>query len=101
LASPRRRPYIGSGHRHHARSGWWLDQCLDLSGAGARPRQATVQFDHAGRHGAIIARRYWSAANLSARGGERRGPRAVHAGFEFCPRQSEYEFAGAIKGRPD
>jgi hypothetical protein len=32
-----------------------LDQCLDLPGPGRN--KVTVQFDHEGRHGAIIAAR--------------------------------------------
>ncbi|MFL6796536.1 MAG: UbiD family decarboxylase [Xanthobacteraceae bacterium] len=65
-------------------------------------RRVTVQFDHAGRHGAVIARKYWER-------GERCPVAVVHgedpalfiAGFEYLPEaQSEYGFAGAIKGAP-
>jgi UbiD family decarboxylase len=66
------------------------------------PDRVTIQFDHEGRHGAIIARRWWEC--------HRRCP--VHivygpdpalfiAGFEYLPEGvSEYAFAGAIRGRP-
>jgi 4-hydroxy-3-polyprenylbenzoate decarboxylase len=61
-----------------------------------------VQFDHAGRHGAIIAKKYWErgkACPLAVVNGE--DPALFVAGFEYLPAgQSEYEFAGAIKGAP-
>ena len=62
----------------------------------------TVQFDHAGRHGAIIARKYWDQGRpcpLAVVNGE--DPALFIAGFEYLPGgQSEYDFAGAIKGAP-
>src|SRR5215469_274080 len=62
----------------------------------------TVQFDHAGRHGAIIAKRYWEQDKrcpIAVVNGE--DPALFVAGFEYLPPgQSEYEFAGAIKGAP-
>ena len=64
--------------------------------------KVTVQFDHAGRHGAIIARKYWDQGKpcpLAVVHGE--DPALFIAGFEYLPTgQSEYEFAGAIKGAP-
>jgi len=62
----------------------------------------TIQFDHAGRHGAIIARKYWAKGALCpvaiVHGPD---PALFVAGFEYLPEgASEYEFAGAIKGRP-
>src|SRR5262249_31991110 len=61
-----------------------------------------VQFDHAGRHGAIIAKKYWERGQtcpLAVVHGE--DPALFIAGFEYLPAgQSEYEFAGAIKGAP-
>src|SRR6185436_6458656 len=62
----------------------------------------TVQFDHQGRHGAIIARKYWSrgrACPLAIANGI--DPSLFIAGFEYLPEgQSEYAFAGAIKDAP-
>jgi 4-hydroxy-3-polyprenylbenzoate decarboxylase len=88
--------------RHHARSGRRLDQRLDLPHPGARQEQLTVQFDHGGRHGAIIAKKYWDQGKpcpLAVVNGE--DPALFIAGFEYLPAgQSEYEFAGAIKGAP-
>jgi 4-hydroxy-3-polyprenylbenzoate decarboxylase len=66
------------------------------------PQRVTVQFDHAGRHGAIIARKYWdrgAPCPLTVVCGE--DPALFIAGFEYLPAgYSEYEFAGAIKGAP-
>jgi UbiD family decarboxylase len=62
----------------------------------------TVQFDHDGRHGAIIARKYWDRGQscpLAIVGGM--DPALFIAGFEYLPEgQSEYAFAGAIKDAP-
>ena len=61
-----------------------------------------MQFDHGGRHGAIIAKKYWDQGKpcpLAVVNGE--DPALFIAGFEYLPAgQSEYEFAGAIKGAP-
>jgi len=63
---------------------------------------ATVQFDHGGRHGAIIARKYWARGTpcpVAVVNGP--DPALFVAGFEYLPEgASEYDFAGAIKGRP-
>jgi UbiD family decarboxylase len=62
----------------------------------------TVQFDHDGRHGAIIARKYWDRGRscpLAIVSGM--DPALFIAGFEYLPEgQSEYAFAGAIKDAP-
>jgi UbiD family decarboxylase len=62
----------------------------------------TVQFDHEGRHGAIIARKYWDRGQscpLAIVSGM--DPALFIAGFEYLPEgQSEYAFAGAIKDVP-
>jgi 4-hydroxy-3-polyprenylbenzoate decarboxylase len=62
----------------------------------------TIQFDHMGRHGAIIAKKYWDqgkACPLAVVNGE--DPALFIAGFEYLPfGTSEYDFAGAIKGAP-
>ena len=61
-----------------------------------------MQFDHGGRHGAIIARKYWDRGEscpLAVVHGE--DPALFIAGFEYLPDgRSEYEFAGSIKGAP-
>jgi 4-hydroxy-3-polyprenylbenzoate decarboxylase len=65
-------------------------------------RRVTIQFDHMGRHGAIIAKKYWDkgkACPVAVVNGE--DPALFIAGFEYLPEgHSEYAFAGAIKGRP-
>ena len=64
--------------------------------------KVTVQFDHQGRHGAIIAKKYWDAGKscpMAVVNGM--DPALFIAGFEYLAAgQSEYDFAGAIKGRP-
>jgi len=64
--------------------------------------KVTVQFDHHGRHGAIIAKKYWDQGKscpLAIVSGE--DPALFIAGFEYLPEgQSEYDFAGAIKNAP-
>ena len=64
--------------------------------------KVTIQFDHPGRHGAIIAKKYWDAGKscpVAVVNGE--DPALFIAGFEYLPDgQSEYDFAGAIKGAP-
>ncbi len=66
------------------------------------PNRVTIQFDHAGRHGAIIARKYWDDGKpcpVAVVNGE--DPALFIAGFEYLPAgTSEYDFAGAIKGAP-
>ena len=62
----------------------------------------TIQFDHPGRHGAIIAQRYWDRGKpcpVAVVNGP--DPALFIAGFEYLPEgASEYDFAGALKGRP-
>ena len=64
--------------------------------------RVTVQFDHPGRHGAIIAKKYWDrgqACPIAVVNGP--DPALFIAGFESLPAgHSEFEFAGAIKGTP-
>ncbi len=64
--------------------------------------RVTVQFDHQGRHGAIIARNYWESGKpcpVAVVNGP--DPSLFIAGFEYLPEgTSEYDFAGAIRGRP-
>jgi UbiD family decarboxylase len=96
-------PFIGSGSIVVMRdpdSGWINASIYRIQVQG--PRSVTVQFDHAGRHGAIIAKKYWEQGKpcpLAVVAGE--DPVLFIAGFEYLPAgQSEYEFAGAIKGAP-
>ena len=64
--------------------------------------KVTIQFDHPGRHGAIIAKKYRDRGEpcpVAVVNGE--DPALFIAGFEYLPEGvSEYDFAGAIKGAP-
>jgi UbiD family decarboxylase len=94
-------PYVGSGSIVIMRDpdGGWINASIYRIQVHG-PRTVTVQFDHAGRHGAIIARKYWDRGEpcpLAVANGP--DPALFIAGFEYLPvGQSEYEFAGAIKG---
>jgi 4-hydroxy-3-polyprenylbenzoate decarboxylase len=96
-------PFIGSGSIVIMRDadGGWVNASIYRVQVQGRNR-VTVQFDHAGRHGAIIAKKYWDrgqACPLAVVHGE--DPALFIAGFEYLPAgQSEYAFAGAIKGTP-
>src|SRR5690606_31524402 len=62
----------------------------------------TVQFDHNGRHGAMISKKYWDkgeACPIVVVNGQ--DPSLFIAGFEYLPEgASELDFAGAIRGAP-
>lgn len=95
--------YIGSGSLVTMRDpdGGWINASIYRVQVHARDK-VTIQFDHAGRHGAIIAKKYWdqgkSCPVAIVNGPD---PALFIAGFEYLPAgQSEYEFAGAIKGAP-
>jgi UbiD family decarboxylase len=96
-------PFVGSGSIVIMRDpdGGWINASIYRVQVHDRNR-VTVQFDHAGRHGAIIARKYWEAGKacpLAVVNGE--DPALFIAGFEYLPAgQSEFAFAGAIKGAP-
>jgi UbiD family decarboxylase len=96
-------PFIGSGSIVIMRDpdDGWINASIYRVQVQGRDR-VTVQFDHAGRHGAIIAKKYWErgqACPLAVVHGE--DPALFIAGFEYLPAgQSEYAFAGAIKGAP-
>ncbi len=96
-------PYIGSASLvvMREREGAWVNASIYRVQVHGR-NKATVQFDHMGRHGAIIAKQYWErgeACPLAVVSGE--DPALFIAGFEYLPvGRSEYDFAGAIKGRP-
>ena len=96
-------PYLGSGSLVVMRdpdSGWINASIYRVQVHGRT--QVTIQFDHLGRHGAIIARKYWDKGQpcpLAVVNGE--DPALFIAGFEYLPAgASEYDFAGAIKGAP-
>ena len=96
-------PYIGSGSIVVMRdpdSGWVNASIYRVQVHSGE--QVTIQFDHAGRHGAIIARKYWEKGKpcpVAVVSGP--DPSLFIAGFEYLPEgASEYDFAGAIRGRP-
>src|SRR5580704_468179 len=94
-------PFIGSGSLVIMRdpdTGWINASIYRIQVHGKN--KVTVQFDHGGRHGAIIARKYWDRGEpcpVAVVHGE--DPALFIAGFEYLPDgRSEYEFAGAIEG---
>ncbi|SRR5579884_3144456 len=96
-------PFIGSGSIVVMRdpdSGWINASIYRVQVHGRNT--VTVQFDHGGRHGAIIAKKCWDRGEncpVAVVHGE--DPALFIAGFEYLPdRSSEYEFAGAIKNAP-
>jgi UbiD family decarboxylase len=96
-------PFIGSGSIVVMRDpdDGWINASIYRVQVHGR-NQVTVQFDHGGRHGAIIAKKYWDRGEscpIAVVHGE--DPALFIAGFEYLPDgRSEYEFAGAIKGAP-
>ena len=94
-------PYLGSGSIVIMRDpdDGWINASIYRVQVHDKQR-VTVQFDHQGRHGAIIAKKYWDRGKpcpLAVVNGE--DPALFIAGFEYLPAgQSEYDFAGAIKG---
>jgi 4-hydroxy-3-polyprenylbenzoate decarboxylase len=96
-------PYIGSGSIVIMRDpdGGWINASIYRIQVHGR-NKVTVQFDHQGRHGAIIARKYWDKGEtcpVAVVNGE--DPALFIAGFEYLPDgQSEYDFAGSIRGAP-
>ena len=94
-------PYIGSGSLVIMRDPdtGWVNASIYRVQLHAR-NKVTIQFDHQGRHGAIIAKKYrdrGKACPVAVVNGE--DPALFIAGFEYLPEgQSEYDFAGAIKG---
>jgi 4-hydroxy-3-polyprenylbenzoate decarboxylase len=96
-------PYIGTGSIVIMRDpddGWINASIYRVQVHGKN--KVTIQFDHQGRHGAIIAKKYWDAGKpcpVAVVNGE--DPALFIAGFEYLPTSSsEYDFAGAIKGTP-
>jgi len=101
-------PFIGSGSivvmcdpDSSVSGGGWINASIYRVQVHTR-NKVTVQFDHQGRHGAIIAKKYWDAGKscpLAVVNGP--DPALFIAGFEYLPAgQSEYDFAGAIKNAP-
>ena len=96
-------PYIGSGSLVIMRDpdGGWINASIYRVQVHSGDR-VTIQFDHPGRHGAIIAKKYWDSGKpcpVAVVNGE--DPALFIAGFEYLPDgQSEFDFAGAIKGAP-
>jgi 4-hydroxy-3-polyprenylbenzoate decarboxylase len=96
-------PYIGSGSIVIMRDPdtGWINASIYRVQVHGKTR-ATIQFDHPGRHGAIIAKKYWDQGKscpVAVVNGE--DPALFIAGFEYLPAEaSEYDFAGAIKGAP-
>jgi 4-hydroxy-3-polyprenylbenzoate decarboxylase len=96
-------PFIGSGSIVIMRDpdGGWINASIYRIQVHGKNR-VTIQFDHPGRHGAIIARKYWDKGEpcpVAVVNGE--DPALFIAGFEYLPDgQSEYDFAGSIKGAP-
>lgn len=96
-------PYIGSGSLVITKDpdeGWVNAAIYRVQVHG--PNRVTIQFDHKGRHGAMISRKYWDRGQpcpVAIVNGQ--DPALFIAGFEYLPeRQSEYAFAGAIKQAP-
>ena len=96
-------PYIGSGSlviMGDADGGWVNASIYRVQVHGRN--QVTIQFDHQGRHGAMISKKYWSRGKpcpVAVVNGQ--DPALFIAGFEYLPSgQSEYAFAGAIKDAP-
>ena len=77
----------------------WINASIYRVQVHSRNR-VTIQFDHLGRHGAIIARKYWDAGRpcpVAVVNGD--DPALFVAGFESLPEGvSEFDFAGAIRG---
>jgi len=96
-------PFIGSGSIVVMRDPdtGWINASIYRLQVHGRDR-ITVQFDHQGRHGAIIARKWWEQGKpcpVAVVNGP--DPALFIAGFEYLPEgASEYAFAGAIKGQP-
>jgi UbiD family decarboxylase len=96
-------PYIGTGSVIVMRDpdGGWINASIYRVQVHGKSK-VTIQFDHQGRHGAIIAKKYWEAGKVcpvAVVNGEH--PALFIAGFEYLPAgASEYDFAGAIKGAP-
>jgi UbiD family decarboxylase len=96
-------PYIGAGSLVIMRDpdGGWINASIYRVQVHG-PNKLTIQFDHGGRHGAIIAKKYWDRGQscpIVIVSGE--DPALFISGFEYLAAGvSEFDFAGAIKGSP-
>ncbi|MBD0417424.1 UbiD family decarboxylase [Oryzicola mucosus] len=96
-------PYIGSGALVMTRDpeSNWVNSSIYRIQVHDEKR-VTIQFDHNGRHGAIISKRYWDKGEpcpVAIVCGQ--DPALFISGFEYLPEgASELDFAGAIKGAP-
>ncbi|MSQ20795.1 MAG: UbiD family decarboxylase [Betaproteobacteria bacterium] len=96
-------PYIGSGSIVILRDPdtGWITASIYRVQVHTRNR-VTVQFDHLGRHGAIIAKKYWDAGKscpIAVVNGD--DPALFVAGFESLPLGvGELDFAGGIREAP-
>ncbi|MBI2319643.1 MAG: UbiD family decarboxylase, partial [Betaproteobacteria bacterium] len=96
-------PYIGSGSIVVTRDPdtGWINASIYRVQVHGRSR-VSVQFDHMGRHGAIIAKKYWDAGKscpVAVVNGD--DPALFVAGTEMLPAgHSELDFAGAIREAP-
>ena len=96
-------PYIGSGSIVVMRDPdtGWINASIYRVQVHGRNR-VTVQFDHMGRHGAIVAHKYWDAGKpcpVAVVNGD--DPALFIAGMESLPAgYSEFDFAGAIREAP-
>jgi UbiD family decarboxylase len=95
--------YIGSGSVVMTRDPdtGWINCSIYRVQVHSKSR-VTVQFDHNGRHGAMISKKYWDrgqACPIAIINGQ--DPAIFIAGFEYLPEgASELDFAGAIRGAP-
>jgi 4-hydroxy-3-polyprenylbenzoate decarboxylase len=96
-------PYIGSGSIVITRDPdtGWINSSIYRVQVHDREK-VTVQFDHNGRHGAMISKKYWDLGKpcpIAIVSGE--DPSLFIAGFEYLPEGiSELDFAGGIRGAP-
>jgi UbiD family decarboxylase len=96
-------PYIGSGAVVMTRDPVtdWVN-CSIYRVQVHDAKRVSVQFDHNGRHGAMIAKRFWDKGEpcpVAVVCGQ--DPALFISGFEYLPEGvSELDFAGAIKGAP-
>ena len=95
--------YIGSGSLVIMRDpdSDWVNASIYRVQVHTR-NKVTIQFDHQRLHGAIIAKKYWDQGKACPVAVvNREDPALFIPGFEYLPEgQSEYDFAGAIKGQP-
>jgi len=77
-------PFIGSGSSSSCAIPTAAGSTLDLSRAGARRNKVTIQFDHPGRHGAIIAKKLGQGQSCPSLWSTARTPPSSSR-FEYLP----------------